>query len=255
MNLKSAIDNPHSAINNPVLSVTNIEHRYGKRTVLRIPHLDVCKGELLALVGPSGAGKSTLLRLLNYLERPSAGQVSFHGKAYTPEGIPLAMRRRITTVFQQPLLLDMSVRRNVAYGLRMRGERNGNTRTEEAVAAVGLSHLADARASTLSGGEAQRVSLARALVLQPEVLLLDEPTSNLDPANVRIIEEIITTANQTYRATIVIVTHNVWQARRLAQRIAFLYDGELLEQAPVDQFFESPQHPQTAAFLKGDLVY
>jgi len=222
---------------------------------LRVPRLDVCKGELLALVGPSGAGKSTLLRLLNYLERPSAGQVSFHGKAYTPEGIPLSMRRRITTVFQQPLLLDMSVRRNVAYGLLMRGERNGATRTEEAVAAVGLSHLADARASTLSGGEAQRVSLARALVLKPEVLLLDEPTSNLDPANVRIIEEIITTANQKYGSTIVIVTHNVWQARRLAQRVAFLYDGELLEQAPADQFFERPQHPRTVAFLHGDLVY
>jgi len=247
--------NPNSAIDNSILSVENIEHRYGKRTVLRIPRLDVSKGELLALVGPSGAGKSTLLRLLNYLERPSSGQVRFHGEAYTPEGIPLNLRRRITTVFQQPLLLDMSVRRNVAYGLQMRGERNGNMRTDEALEAVGLSHLADARASTLSGGEAQRVSLARALVLHPEVLLLDEPTSNLDPANVRIIEEIITTANRAYGATIVIITHNVWQARRLAQRIAFLYDGELLEQAPVDQFFESPQHPQTAAFLKGDLVY
>ena len=239
----------------PILSLEDIEHRYGRRTVLRVPRLDVCKGELLALVGPSGAGKSTLLRLLNYLERPSQGQVLFHGKPYTPENIPLPLRRRITTVFQQPLLLNMSVRRNVAYGLRMRGERDGTKRTEEALRAVGMAHLAAAGANTLSGGEAQRVSLARALVLEPEVLLLDEPTSNLDPANVRIIEEIITRANRDYGATIVIVTHNVWQARRLAQRVAFLYDGGLLEQAPTDQFFEHPQHPRTKAFLKGELVY
>ncbi len=238
-----------------ILSLENIEHRYGKRTVLRVPKLDVYKGELLGLVGPSGAGKSTLLRLLNFLERPSEGQVCFHNEAYTAENIPLHLRRRITTVFQQPLLLDMSVRRNVTYGLRMRGERDGAQRTDDALEAVGLSHLADARADTLSGGEAQRVSLARALVLAPEVLLLDEPTSNLDPANVRIIEEIIAKANRESGTTIVIITHNVWQARRLAQRVAFLYDGELLEQAPVDQFFEHPQHPQTIAFLQGDLVY
>jgi len=249
------IRNLKSEINNSILSLENIEHRYGKRTVLRVSRLDVCKGEVLGLVGPSGAGKSTMLRLLNYLERPSEGQVCFHGEAYTAENIPLHLRRRITTVFQQPLLLDMTVRRNVIYGLRMRGDRDGTQRTENALAAVGLSHLADARASTLSGGEAQRVSLARALVLEPEVLLLDEPTSNLDPTNVRIIEEIIAKVNREYSTTIVIVTHNVWQARRLAQRVAFLYDGELLEQALVDQFFEHPQHPQTVAFLQGDLVY
>ena len=196
-----------------------------------------------------------MLRLLNFLERPSEGQVSFHGEAFTVEDIPLQVRRRITTVFQQPLLLDMTVRRNVTYGLRMRGKRDGAQRTDDALAAVGLLHLADVRADTLSGGEAQRVSLARALVLDPEVLLLDEPTSNLDPANVRIIEDIIVRANQEYGATIVIVTHHVWQARRLAQQVAFLYDGELLEQAPVDQFFEHPQHPQSVAFLSGDLVY
>ena len=238
-----------------ILAAEDIRHQYGQRTVLQIPSLEIYEGELLALVGPSGAGKSTLLRLLNYLEKPTQGTVRFQGKAYTPDSIPLALRRQITTVFQQPLLLDASVRTNVSYGLRVRGERNGHVRTDEAISAVGLAALADARAHTLSGGEAQRVSLARALVLHPKVLLLDEPTSNLDPANVRIIEEIITGVNQKHDTTIVMVTHNVWQARRLAQRVAFLFEGELLEIAPVEQFFEHPQHPRTAAFLSGDLVY
>jgi tungstate transport system ATP-binding protein len=124
-----------------------------------------------------------------------------------------------------------------------------------ALAAVGLQDLANHPTRTLSGGEAQRVSLARALVIQPEVLLMDEPTANLDPANVRIIEDIIAMTNRDRGATIVLVTHNVWQARRLAQRVAFLYDGELLEVADADSFFHRPQDARTAAFLRGELIY
>lgn len=238
-----------------ILSLENVEHRYGLRTVLRIPRLDVHPGEVLALVGPSGAGKSTLLRLLDFLEAPTSGRVLYQGRSYDPRTAPLDIRRRITTVFQKPLLLDMSVRRNVAYGLQLRGERDSRHRQDAALEAVGLHHLAEARPRTLSGGEAQRVALARALVLQPEVLLLDEPTANLDPANVRMIENIVRTANQEQNVTVVIVTHNVWQARRLAQRVAFLYEGELLELAPADDFFNQPRDPRTAAFLHGELVY
>ncbi|MCP4168247.1 MAG: phosphate ABC transporter ATP-binding protein [Chloroflexi bacterium] len=238
-----------------ILDVQDIKHRYGERTVLQLQALQVFTAEILAIVGPSGAGKSTLLRLLNFLESPTEGTVCFHGHANTPDSIPLERRRQITTVFQQPLLLDASVRRNVSYGLRVRGRGDDRASTDEAIARVGLSELAEVRANTLSGGEAQRVSLARALVLNPEVLLLDEPTSNLDPANVRIIEDIIVRTNQEHNTTIVIVTHNVWQARRLAHRVAFLYDGELLETAPAKQFFDHPQHPRTKAFLQGNLVY
>ena len=239
----------------PVLVVENVEHRYGERVVLRLPHLDVFAGELLALVGPSGAGKSTLLRLLNYLERPSQGTIRFHDQAYEPQTLPLDLRRRITTVFQQPLLLDMSVRHNVAYGLRLRGQRDQRTQVDAALAAVGLLDLANRPARALSGGEAQRVSLARALVIQPEILLMDEPTANLDPTNVRITEDIIAATNRNRGATIVLVTHNVWQARRLAQRVAFLYDGELLEVADADDFFQRPQNARTVAFLRGELIY
>ena len=232
----------------PILSARDIIHRYDQRTVLNLPRLDVFEGELLAIVGPSGAGKSTLLRLFNYLEKPTQGSIAYRGQSYAADDLPIAIRRRITTVFQQPLLLDMSVRRNVSYGLRLRREHDGPEREEAALAAVGLKELASARARTLSGGEAQRVSLARALVLQPEVLLLDEPTTNLDPSNVRILENIITRTNQEQHTTVVLITHNVWQARRLAHRVAFLYDGELLETAPTHDFFEHPQNPRTAAF-------
>ncbi len=239
----------------PILSVQDLRHMYGARTVLSIGALHVAKGELLTLVGPSGAGKSTLLRLLNFLEAPFAGQICYHGTPYGVRSIPMEVRRRIATVFQRPMLLDMSVRRNVGYGLRLRGERDGRALVDAALAAVGLTELAEARARTLSGGEAQRVALARALVLGPEVLLMDEPTANLDPANVRLIEQIIATANREQGTTIVLVTHNVWQARRLAQRVAFLYEGELLEVAPAADFFDHPRHPQAAAFLSGELVY
>ncbi len=239
----------------PILSVQDLRHVYGARTALSIASLHVAEGELLTLVGPSGAGKSTLLRLFNFLEGPSAGRICYRGTPYGIRTIPTGIRRRIATVFQHPMLLDMSVRRNVGYGLRLRGERDGRAKVDAALAAVGLSALAEARARTLSGGEAQRVALARALVLEPEVLLLDEPTANLDPANVRSIEQIIADANRERGTTIVLVTHNVWQARRLARRVAFLYDGELLEVAAAPDFFDHPQHPQTAAFLSGDMVY
>ncbi|NOZ51064.1 MAG: phosphate ABC transporter ATP-binding protein [Chloroflexi bacterium] len=239
----------------PILSLRNIRHSYGRRIVLRLDQLDVCQGELLALVGPSGAGKSTLLRLLNYLEAPTQGQVMYHDQVYTPNTLPLAIRRRITTVFQQPYLLNTSVYHNVTYGLRLRGNRNGQAIVEEVLRTVGLANLRNAPAHTLSGGESQRVSLARGLVLNPEILLLDEPTANLDPANVRLLENIIMQANRQRHTTIVLVTHNIWQARRLAQRVAFLFDGELLEVTPTEQFFESPRHPKSAAFIRGELVY
>ncbi|MCW5857401.1 MAG: ATP-binding cassette domain-containing protein [Caldilineales bacterium] len=243
----------------PILAVSDLAQSYGARTVLRIARLELAEGELLALVGPSGAGKSTLLRLLNFLERPSQGQICYRGRPYVPETLPLDIRRRITTVFQRPLLLDASVRGNVAYGLRLRGGGNGrgdsHRQEEEALAAVGLQHLARARSRTLSGGEAQRVALARALILRPEILLLDEPTANLDPANVRQIEQMITRISAEMGTTVVLVTHHVWQARRLAHRVGLLYDGELLEIAPTNRFFDHPEHPLTRAFLRGETVF
>jgi tungstate transport system ATP-binding protein len=194
--------------------------------------------------------------LLNFLEPLTGGRLTYQGVAVTgQEPAPLALRRSVTTVFQRPMLLDRSVWDNVTYGLRLRGEHNARVQTEQALEAVGLAPLARQPARTLSGGEAQRVALARALVLQPAVLLLDEPTANLDPANVGQIESIARTLNQQRGTTLVLVTHNVFQARRLAHRVVFLLEGRVVEVAATEPFFEAPEDARTAAFVRGDMVY
>ena len=240
----------------PQYELAGLRHSYATpepHVVLDIEALQIAAGEIQAIVGPSGAGKSTLLRLLNFLERPSAGRLLFEGQP-VPAEPPLALLRRVTTVFQRPIMLNRTVRENVAYGLRLRGLAP-NLQVDVALAEVHLERLAARPAHRLSGGEAQRTALARALVLQPDVLLLDEPTANLDPYNVGLIEDIVRRHNHEHRTTVVLVTHNVFQARRLATRVALLLQGRLVEAAPAAEFFESPRDPRTAAFVRGDMVY
>lgn len=234
----------------------DVAKTYDGRQVLNVPHLDIASGEILAVVGPSGSGKSTLLRLLNFLEPPSRGTIAFRGVTFgQDQAMPLELRRRVTTVFQHPMLLNRTVWDNVRYGLRLRGEHDGSTLIESALARVGLDQLARQPARTLSGGEAQRVALARAMVLQPDVLLLDEPTANLDPYNVALIEDTVRQLRHERGTTMVLVTHNIFQARRLAQRVAFLLSGGIVEVADADVFFSRPSDPRTGAFVRGDMVY
>ena len=244
-------------MNEPVYTVTNLVKTYGARTVLRIPALTVEQGEILALVGPSGTGKSTLLRLLALLEAPTAGSVTLHtqGQEVAYSTASIDQRRQFVMVFQRPALLSRSVYANVAYGLRMRGQRDGRARIEAVLERVALDHLANARPHTLSGGEMQRVAVARALICEPHILLLDEPTANLDPYNVRLIEGLVAEQHARHGTTVVLVTHNVFQARRLATRVALLLEGEVVEVAPTEEFFTAPRDPRTAAFVSGDLVY
>lgn len=243
-------------MNDILYTLTKVEQIYGPRTVLRIPSLTVRQGEILVLLGPSGAGKSTALRLLGLLEAPSRGRVEFHanGKIVSHATASIEERRLITMIFQRPLLLSRSVRANVAYGLRLRGEPDSRERIGAVLERVSLSHLADARPRTLSGGEMQRAAIARALVIEPRVLLLDEPTAHLDPFNVRLIESLVREQNQQYGTTIVFVTHDMFQARRLATRVALLFDGEVIEVAPTEAFFHNPKDPRAAAFLAGELI-
>jgi tungstate transport system ATP-binding protein len=237
-------------------SIEGISKAYAGREVLRIDQLDIERGKILALVGPSGAGKSTLLRILNFLEPPSVGRVRYGDFDYGPGSeAPLATRRQVTTVSQRPVLLNRPVLANVQFGLKLRGLRDSAEQVTAALQQVGLAHLARQQARTLSGGEAQRVALARAMVLQPAVLLLDEPTANLDPYNVGLIEQIVRGLNQERQTTLVLVTHNIFQAHRLAHRIGFMLDGRLIEVADTRTFFESPADPRTAAFVAGDMVY
>ncbi len=233
--------------------LTNLRHSYGAHTVLDLPVLEMREGEIMALVGPSGAGKSTLLRLLNFLETPTSGIIRFAGQTINGAA-PLALRRQVTTVFQRPVLRRGSVRANVEYGLRLRGLRDDG-RVDAMLAEVGLLTLAKQGAQTLSGGEMQRVALARALVIEPRVLLLDEPTANLDPYNVGLIEQIIRGQNARRGTTSVIVTHNIFQAKRLAHRVGLMLNGSLIELADAVTFFDAPADPRTAAFVRGEMVY
>jgi len=236
----------------PAFELVGVRHQYGARTVLNIPHLAIQHGETFGIIGPSGAGKSTLLRLLQGLERPAEGTINVDGSPM-PHPLPLALARRITTVFQRPLMLDRTVCDNVLFGLRVRG-RNDRGPAEPLLERLGLTHLASAQARRLSGGEVQRVALARAVAIEPDVLLLDEPAANLDPANVARVEAFIRDA-RARGTTIVLVTHNTHEARRLADRTLLLIEGAVVETGPTAAFFESPIEARTRAFLAGDLVY
>lgn len=233
-----------------LVSVTGLRKRYGAREVLRIDALDIDQGSVLALVGPSGAGKSTLLRVLCQLELPDAGAVSFDK--------PGAARARAAMCFQRPALLDRSVRDNVRVALAFHGRRDG-ARVDGLLAALGLQPLARANAHTLSAGEAQRVALARALALEPELLLLDEPTASLDPANIALIERVVADEQRRSGASVVWVTHNLGQARRVTEgargRVALLLDGALAAMARPAEFFDAPADARIAAFVRGDMVW
>jgi tungstate transport system ATP-binding protein len=232
----------------------HVQQQYNGRVVLDVDRLTVHQGEVLAIVGPSGAGKSTLLRLLAFLEAPARGEMRFNGRAANESWPDLEARRKVTMVFQRPQLLRRSVWDNVIYGWRIRGQSEVGGQVTDVLARLGLTDLAQAKAQTLSGGEMQRVALARALILHPDVLLLDEPTANLDPYNIKLIEQMVTEANKQ-GTTIIIVTHNIFQARRLAQRTGLLLNGRLIEVAPTETFFERPSQPETAAFVRGDIIY
>ncbi len=239
-------------------TLRDIEQRYGARTVLRIPHMEIAPGEILAVVGPSGAGKSTLLRLLAMLETPYGGQLHLRlGAAadpITPHTITISQRRDLAMVFQRPLLLSRSVRENIAYGLRLRGKPD-HARIEAMIDRLRLDKVVHASARTLSGGELQRVAIARALITQPRVLLLDEPTANLDPFNISLIEGLLCEEHQQRGMTIVMVTHSIFQARRMASRMAVILDHALVEIGPTEHLFSAPDDPRTRAFIAGDIVY
>lgn len=226
---------------------------YDGRAVLRVGELDVREGEVLAIVGPNGAGKSTLLRLLNFLEPWNEGRIRYFSRPieYPPS---LAMRRQITMVFQRPLLINGSVRENLAYPLRIRGVYT-RSRVDELLERFDLQGMASESTRKLSGGEYQRVALARALAASPRVLLLDEPTANLDPHNVGLIEAIVKSVRADGRTTQVLITHNTFQARRVADRVAMLLDGNVIEIGDSERFFDAPQDPRTAAFVRGEMVY
>ena len=233
-----------------VLEVAGVRVARGGRTVLDVPSLGVAPGEVLALIGPNGAGKSTLLRVLGLLEEPDAGEVCFHGaRVTTKDG--LAVRRRMASVFQEALLADTSVRANVALGLRFRGDAGPATtgRVDTWLARFGIAHLAARRARTLSGGEAQRTALARALATEPEVLRLDEPFSALDPPTRESLIDDLGRILRAERVTTVLVTHDRGEAMALGDRVGVMIGGRLLQIDAVAQVFRAPATEDVARFV------
>jgi tungstate transport system ATP-binding protein len=224
-------------------------HRNGC-PVLQVDALDIQRGETLTVVGPNGAGKSTLLLVLARLLKLSRGEIRYDGKSLRQLD-ELGYRRKISFVFQAPLLMDMTVEQNIALGLKFRGTPKAeiHARVGEWMRQLGVDSLAKRRASQLSGGEAQRVSLARAFVLEPELLLLDEPFSALDPpTRSKLIQDLYDLLEGSHR-TAVFVTHNLSEAAKLSHRIAVIIGGVLRQVGTVDEIKSDPADETVAAFL------
>ena len=223
------------------LELRDVVVRHGDQTVLEIPALEIVRGEILALLGPNGAGKTTLLKVIALLQTPEVGKIRFRGMGIDAANT-LATRRRMATVFQEPLLLNATVYQNAALGLKLRGmgEREIKPRLDPWLDRLGIAHLANRSARTLSGGEAQRTSLSRALVLEPELLLLDEPFSALDPTSrqmlLRDFQEIV----RELGITTIFVTHDRAEAYSLADRIGILKSGALLHIGARDEVYSRP---------------
>lgn len=233
------------------LAIEGLIQKYDDREIINISNLEVRRGEVLVVLGPNGAGKSTLLRILNVLEKPMAGKIFFQGK---PIGVfldELEIRRKMVTVFQEPLLFNATVYKNVAFGLKVRHFDRVviEERVKNILKKLEISHLANTPTSKLSGGEAQRVSLARALVLESELLFLDEPFTFLDvPTREALTEDLIRIIRER-NLTVVYVTHSRDEALLMADRIAIMDRGKILQEGSPEEVFNSPASEDVANFV------
>jgi tungstate transport system ATP-binding protein len=232
------------------LELDAVAFAVGDRRIIDGVSLRLEAGPRTVIIGPNGAGKSVLLRLCHGLLRPTSGTIRWTSAE------PTDGPRRQAMVFQRPVLLRRTAIANVAYALAIGGvpRAQRTSRALDALRRVGLEHAANQAARVLSGGEQQRLALARAWALSPEVLFLDEPTASLDPGATHEIEKGIA-AMHASGTKIVLVTHNLGQARRLGDEILFLYQGRIAERAPVDLFFRQPASPEAAQFLEGELPW
>jgi tungstate transport system ATP-binding protein len=227
------------------LVLRDVSFAAGGRTIIDRVSLELAQGPRTMILGANGAGKSVLMRLMHGLLVPSAGTISWSGED---------ARRKQAMVFQRPVMLRRSALANVVYALRLAGTPRPVPLAMKALKDVGLAHLAHSPARVLSGGEQQRLALARAWALKPEVLFLDEPTASLDPTARHAIEVAID-AIHAEGTKIVMITHNLGQARRLGDEVLFIHQGRLAERTPVDRFFSTPASPEAAAFIKGELPW
>jgi tungstate transport system ATP-binding protein len=234
----------------PILPVAlaDVSFSAGGRTIIDRVSLELLAGPATVILGANGAGKSVLMRLMHGLITPTSGGIRWS------DSDPERHRRRQAMVFQRPVMLRRSAIDNVLYAVRIAGVPDALALARAALDEVGLLRVAHRPARVLSGGEQQRLALARAWALHPEVLFLDEPTASLDPAATREIESVIR-AFDAAGTKIVMATHNLGQARRLADEVVFIHQGRIVERAPVEAFFKQPASAEAAAFIKGELPW
>jgi tungstate transport system ATP-binding protein len=240
-----------------IFTVEQVSHRRQGHPVLDQVSHAFAAGLIHAIIGPNGAGKTSLLRLLGLLEKPDKGRIYFRDQDTTslwPQC--LSLRRRLGFLHQNPLLFQGTVVDNLFVGLKYRGvsRRECRQRIEDVLTTYGLNSLARRSAAQLSGGESQKVALARIMVFDPQVLLLDEPTVNLDPHNAFEFEQIIADIHGQQGKTVILVTHYLGQAERLSQQLIFLHRGRPVESGPTDQVMHQPLNEITRLFLNRELV-
>lgn len=228
------------------LEIRKLVRDYGAKRVLDLDEVTIEKGTFTAIIGSNGAGKSTLLNIISRIDQATEGEVFYESED----------SRLVTQVFQQPYVLRTSVEKNIQYPLRLRKwpEEEMKKRSEELMQELGLLALRNQKAWKLSGGETQKVALARALSFRPSLLLLDEPTANIDPATTAEIEEMLLKINREEGTTILFVTHNLAQARRVCNRLLFLDKGRLVESGDCQKILQDPAEEKTRRFIAGELL-
>lgn len=231
------------------LRFERLKRTYEDRTVLELAQGKVISGSRTGIIGPNGAGKSTLMNLIAGLDRTNEGNIYYDGKPEIPAS-------QITLVFQKPYLLSTTVEKNIAYPLKLRGWNNTDiqSRVSDLIEELNLADLQKKRTWKLSGGETQKVALARALAFHPKLLLLDEPTANIDPVTTAEIEKMLIKINEQEGTTVVLITHNLAQAKRVCNQCMFLHSGHLVEEGAAMELLSHPKEILTRQFIAGELL-
>ncbi len=236
------------------IQLENITKKFGSFEALKSISLEIKEGDLLAFIGHNGSGKTTLLRILASLDIPTSGKYIYRGDEIDEL---YKLNRRVTLVFQKSTMFNSSVKDNIAYGLKVRNFSKSkiDNKVSEALKLVKMQDHVNKNAKNLSGGEQQRVALARAFVIDPDLLLLDEPTANVDPGNAKIVEEAIKEIVEEKNTTVAIATHTLFQAKRLSNRTVHLYQGKIVEEGGTKELFKNPRDEKTKKFVSGELIF
>lgn len=234
----------------PLIEVRQLTYQVQQKNILNIAHFQISAGEFLGIMGPNGAGKSTMLKLISFLAERTSGEILYRGHSIPKGNVPLEVRRKFSVALQQSLLLDGTVFHNIAIGLKLRNVPKQIIKEKVAhwMDMFGISHLAKKNALYLSGGEAQRVNLARAMIVEPEVLFLDEPFSALDfPTKIKLMEDFKQIMKES-KTTTVFVSHDLMEINFLTNRLSIMVDGEVMQTGPTPLVLEHP-NASTQSFL------